>query len=178
MCHVFRATFSFSYAECCNKVLREEAKFKGYPGRVLKQGGKDFFRKKYDGLGLFFLENKGGRNWEYFLLHYTEPFMFGTCIFHMRTCTHHIRSCTLHMRTGTHVSWCITLRSKWMHASCNVDATWMQRGCNVDATWMQRGCNQAARKVQRCKCDASTLHAQCMRGWWTVHAPSTVCSYN
>ncbi len=34
--------------------IREEAKFMWYPGRVLKQGGKDFFsEKKYDGLGLF-----------------------------------------------------------------------------------------------------------------------------
>ena len=169
MCHVFRATFSFSYAECCNKVLREEAKFKGYPGRVLKQGGKNFFWEKIWRAMTFFLENKGGRNWEYFLLHYTEPFMFGTCIFHMRTCTHHIRSCTLHMRTGTHVSWCITLRSKWMHASCNVDATWMQRGCNVDATWMQPSCTQSATLQVWCINVACTMHARLMDGACTVH---------
>ena len=65
-----------------DRSLREGAKFMGYPGRVLKQGDKDFFyekiwrartfflkkkgartffTKKYDGLRLFFVIKKGGQ---------------------------------------------------------------------------------------------------------------------
>ena len=40
----------------------------------------------------------------------------------------------------------------------------VQNGRTQAATKLQPSCNQAARKVQRCKLDASTLHAQCMRG--------------
>ena len=46
----------------------------GYPGRVLKQGGKDFFGEKYDGLGLFFLENKG--DLYFFAKKYDGPGLF------------------------------------------------------------------------------------------------------
>ena len=56
--------------DCLKKIeilflLREDPKFIGTcPGQE-DGGARTFFRKKHDGLGLFFLENKGGR---YFFL--------------------------------------------------------------------------------------------------------------
>ena len=55
---VYSATFFL--APLTVRELRDGSKFMGNPGRVYRQGGKDFFRAKKRGQVLFLEEKKGG----------------------------------------------------------------------------------------------------------------------